>query len=138
MIKKRDLSQDDKKNWEKYIKNPTDIYDKEIKNSDTKNNETFKFDLHGFSLNDATTKVRDLVFHCVQQKYKHILLITGTGIHSSNDKDVYSSKDLSKLRYSVPDFLNNNDQLQKFITSIDKVDKKDGGEGAILIKLKKL
>ena len=138
MIKKRDLSQDDKKNWENYIKNPTDIYDKEIKNSDIKNNETFKFDLHGFSLNDANTKVRDLVFHCVQQKYKQILLITGKGIHSSNDKDVYSSKDLSKLRYSVPDFLNNNDQLQKFITSIDKVDKKDGGEGAILIKLKKL
>ena len=104
MIKKRDLSQDDKKNWENYIKNPTDIYDKEIKNSDTKNNETFKFDLHGFSLNDANTKVRDLVFHCVQQKYKQILLITGKGIHSSNDKDVYSSKDLSKLRYSVPDF----------------------------------
>ena len=73
-----------------------------------------------------------------KQKYKQILLITGKGIHSSNDKDVYSSKDLSKLRYSVPDFLNNNDQLQKFITSIDKVDKKDGGEGAILIKLKKL
>ncbi len=138
MIKKRDLSQDDKKNWENYIKNPTGIYDKEIKNSDIKNNETFKFDLHGFSLNDANTKVRDLVIHCVQQKYKQILLITGKGIHSSNDKDVYSSKDLSKLRYSVPDFLNNNNQLQKFITSIDKVDKKDGGEGAILIKLKKL
>ena len=66
--KKRDLSQRMiKKIGMTIVKNPTDIYDKEIKNSDTKNNETFKFDLHGFSLNDANKKVRDLVFHCVNK-----------------------------------------------------------------------
>ncbi len=138
MIKKRDPSQEDKKIWENYVKNPTDIYDKDKKNSNSTNKATFKFDLHGFTLNEANIKVRDIVLHCVQNKYKQILLITGKGIHSSNDEDVYSSKDFGKLRFSVPNYLNNDDQLKKLISSIDKVDKKDGGEGAILIKLKKL
>jgi len=138
VIKKRDPSQEDKKIWENYVKNPTDIYDKDKKNSNSTNKATFKFDLHGFTLNEANIKVRDIVLHCVQNKYKQILLITGKGIHSSNDEDVYSSKDFGKLRFSVPNYLNNDDQLKKLISSIDKVDKKDGGEGAILIKLKKL
>ena len=29
MIKKKDLSQENKKAWEEYVNNPSDIYDKE-------------------------------------------------------------------------------------------------------------
>ena len=59
-------------------------------------------------------------------------------MHSTSDDDTYVSKDLGKLKHSVPDFLKNNSDLSKFIISINDAEKKDGGEGAIIIKLKNL
>ena len=139
MIKKKNFSEVDKKTWENYIKNPLDIYDKEkedIKNYNRK--ERFKFDLHGFSLDDANKKVKELISSCFESNYKEILLITGKGIHSSNDKDVYKSKNLGRLKYSVPEFIRSDPELSKIILSIKIADTKDGGDGAILIRLKRL
>ena len=65
-------------------------------------------------------------------------MITGKGIHSNSDEDVYISKDLSKLRYSVPDFINSKPELSKCVSSILTANDIDGGEGAIIIKLKKI
>ncbi len=139
MIKKKDLSQEDAKVWENFTKNTPDIYDKEKNQSVINSNkERFKFDLHGFTLKDANIKVRELIFLCTKNKYKEILLITGKGLHSTTDTDTYVSKDLSKLKFSVPDFIKNDDELNKFILSISEADVKDGGKGAILIQLKKL
>ena len=139
MIKKKNFSEADKKTWENYIKNPLDIYDKEkedIKNYNRK--ERFKFDLHGFSLGDANKKVKELISFCFESNYKEILLITGKGIHSLNDKDVYKSKNLGRLKHSVPEFIRSDPELSKIIISIKIADIKDGGDGAILIRLKKL
>ena len=139
MIKKKDLDQDDKKAWEEYIKNPSDIYDKD-KNYSKKNQrkERFKYDLHGYTLEDANRKVKEIILSCQENKYKEILLITGKGLHSTNDKDIYVSKNLGTLRYSVPEFIKSNEELNNFIISIKEADIKDGGEGALLIKLKNL
>ena len=139
MIKKKDLDQDDKITWEEYIKNPSDIYDKD-KNYINKNQrkERFKYDLHGYTLEDANRKVKEIILSCQENKYKEILLITGKGLHSTNDKDIYVSKNLGTLRYSVPEFIKSNEELNNFIISIKEADIKDGGEGALLIKLKNL
>ena len=139
MIKKKDLDQDDRKAWEEYIKNPSDIYDKD-KNYSNENQrkERFKYDLHGYTLEDANRKVKEIIFLCKENKYKEILLITGKGLHSTNDKDIYVSKNLGTLRYSVPEFIKSNEELSSLIISIAQADIKDGGEGAILIKLKNL
>ena len=138
MIKKKDLSQKDKKVWENFIKDPFDIYDKDIKDQKSSRKERYKFDLHGFTLEDANKKVREILLSCIESKYKELLLITGKGIHSSNEKDAYVSKDYGKLKYSVPEFIKSNPELNKLIISIHEADIKDGGEGAILIKLKNL
>ena len=139
MIKKKDLTQKDKKIWESYIKNPSDIYDKDKGISDLQiKKDRFKFDLHGFTLDDANNKVREIVTNCVSQNYKEILLITGKGIHSKSDEDTYVSKDLGKLRFSVPEFLKNDELLSNYILSIEDAQSKDGGGGAIIIKLKNL
>ena len=138
MIKKKDPNQEDKKTWEDYIKNPSDIYDKD---QGTFNNiqrrGRFKFDLHGFTLDDANHKVKEIIEYCIKNKYRELLLITGKGIHSTSDKDAYISKSLGKLKYSVPEFIKSS-ELNKFIISINDAEKKDGGEGAIIIKLKNL
>ncbi len=138
MNKKKDLSREDIKVWEEYTKNPTDIYDKERNFKGSKKNKRFKFDLHGFTLEEANLKVKELIFFCSMKSYREILFITGKGIHSTNDQNIYSSKDLGKLKFSVPEFIKSDQELTKLIISIEEADVKDGGEGAILIKLKNL
>ena len=139
MIKKKNISQEDINTWKNYIKNPTDITDKDSTQKDGQSkHDRFKYDLHGFTLLEANEKVREIIFLCVKKNYKEILLITGKGIHSNTEKDVYASKDLSKLKYSVPEYIKSDLDLSKHIVSISNADKKDGGDGAIIIKLKKL
>ena len=139
MIKKKNISQEDINTWKNYIKNPTDITDKDNiqKDSQSKHNR-FKYDLHGFTLFEANEKIREVILLCVKKNYREILLITGKGIHSNTEKDVYVSKDLSKLKYSVPEYIKSDLDLSKHIVSISNADKADGGDGAIIIKLKKL
>lgn len=139
MIKRNNLSEEDKKIWEDYTKSPSDVYDKENKPiANSLRKERYKFDLHGFTLDEANKKVREIILSCINNRYKEILLITGKGLHSTNENDAYVSKSLSKLKFSVPEFIGNSDELNKYIISITGATKKDGGEGAILIKLKNL
>ena len=139
MIKKKALSSEDKKTWEDYLKNPSDIFDKDANNLKKNNNKIrYKFDLHGFTLDDANKKVRELIKFCIANKFKEILIITGKGIHSTNDEDVYVSKDFGKLKFSVPEFIKSDQELSKLITSVEDASITDGGEGAIIIKLKNL
>ena len=139
MKKKKDISEVDKKEWEQFIKNPKDIFDKE-QNSPEKQTlkSRFKFDLHGFSLQEANAKIDSLVKFCIEKKYDDILLITGKGIHSNTDNNVFSSKKLSKLRNSIPDYIKSHNELNKLIVTIVPAKLEDGGDGAIIIKLKKL
>jgi DNA-nicking Smr family endonuclease len=124
---------------EEYTKNPSNIYDKDKLNA-TENlkKKRFKFDLHGLTLGEANLKVREIILSCIKENYKEILLITGKGLHSNTDNDIYVSKDLSKLKFSVPEFINNDNELNNCIFSISEASLKDGGSGAILIKLKNL
>ena len=138
MIKKKNISQEDINTWKNYIKNPTDISDKDNIQKDSQSNYRFKYDLHGFTLLEANEKIKEIILSCVKKNYKEILLVTGKGIHSNTEKNVYASKDLSKLRYSVPEYIKSNLDLSKQIVSILNADKIDGGDGAIIIKLKKL
>ena len=137
MIKKKDQNQEDKKTWEDYIKNPSDIYDKDI-SSKIQRRERYKFDLHGFTLDDANSKVKEIIHYCIKNKFRELLLITGKGLHSTSDENVYISMKLGKLKYSIPEFIKTDSELNKLIISINDAEKKDGGEGAIIIKLKNL
>ena len=138
MSKKKDLSQEDKKTWEDYIRDPSDIYDKDRNNQKSNRKERFKFDLHGFTLDEANKKVKEILLFCTENKYRELLLITGKGLHSTSDKDAYISKDFGKLKSSVPEFIRSDIEINKLIVSINKAAVEDGGEGAILIKLKNL
>ena len=139
MIKKKDLSLEDQEAWENFIKHPSDIYDKEHQNKNINlKKDRLNFDLHGFTLQEANIKVEEIMLTAIANQYKEILLITGKGLHSTSDEDTYVSKDLSKLKFSVPEFINRNNELNKYVNTISEASIKDGGEGAILIKLKNL
>ena len=140
MIKKKDISKKDIEVWNNYIKDPQDIVDKDALNQ--KKNQPkrlrYEFDLHGYTLLEANNKVKKIILSSVEKNYEEILLVTGKGIHSNTEEDIYTSKDFSKLKYSVPEYLRSDPDLFKFIKSISSADKRDGGDGAIIIKLKKL
>tara|TARA_X000001036_G_scaffold427659_1_gene456533 strand:- start:2325 stop:2744 length:420 start_codon:yes stop_codon:yes gene_type:complete len=137
--KEKKITPLDLKEWKDFTKNPKDIFDKEKNHSIiNKHVNQYKFDLHGFSLQEANIKVKEIIVSCVEKKYNEILLVTGKGLHSQTDSDSYVSKDLSKLRYSIPDFILNDNHLSELVLSINSASKEKGGEGAIVIKLKKL
>ena len=138
MTKYKDLSPEDKKNWEDYIKNPSDIFDKDKSNSiNTEKKSRFRFDLHGFTLDQANKKVKEIILSCTEKKYKEILFITGKGKHSTNDKDIYTSKDLGRLKYSVPEFIKSNSELMRIIKKIeDNTNNKNSGFFTLFLKIK--
>ena len=139
MKKKEDISDLDKELWAEYLKNPKDIFDKEFEgNKLTNRPERYRYDLHGFTLSEANEKVRELINFCQQKGFKEILLITGKGLHSNVDQNAYASKELSKLRFAVPEHIKSQKELSDKVINIDKADIKDGGEGALIIKLKSL
>ncbi len=139
MKKEKDLSFEDKEVWEEFKKNTPDIYDKEENRFlNNHKNKRFKFDLHGFTLDQANVKVKEIILSCVERNYKEILFITGKGLHSTNKKNIYVSQDLGKLKFSVPEFIKSDNDLNKLIISISDANTKDGGGGAMLVKLKNL
>ena len=139
MKKTKDISDTDNKIWDEYLKNPKDLFDKELesKKSFTKN-ERYRFDLHGFTLVEANKKIREIIISCQENNFNEILLITGKGLNSNTDQNTYVSKDLSKLKFAVPEYIKTQKDLMEKIISIEKAKIKEGGEGAIVIKLKKL
>ena len=136
MKKKEDISDSDKELWAEYLKNPKDVFDKELETNKSLNRpERYRFDLHGFTLTEANEKVKELINLCHQKNFKEILLITGKGLHSNVDQNTYASKDLSKLRYSVPEYIKSQKELSDKIIDIEHVEIKDGGDGAMILRL---
>ena len=120
MTKKKDLDQEDKITWEEYIKNPSDIYDKDKDYSkENQRKERFKYDLHGYTLEDANKQITEFIENCYVNKVKKVNVITGKGMRSKNLEDPYQSKDLSILKYSVPEYIKNNSELMNKIIKID-------------------
>ena len=139
MKKKEEIPDEEKKIWEEYLKNPKDLFDKELENKKTlQRTKRHRFDLHGFTLHEANKKVRELIFYCQENSFKEILLITGKGLHSNIDQNTYVSKELSKLKFAVPEYIKTQKDLLDKIVSIKGAKINDGGEGAIVIELKNL
>ena len=137
MKKKSTLSEKDKKIWEDYLKNPSDVKDKEEYESEKKKFLRYKFDLHGLSIEEATKKVSEIIENCYDKGVSEILLITGQGHHSNLEKNVYVSKDHSTLKGTIPEFIKNTSSLYSKIAKIDDALPREGGKGALVIRLKK-
>ena len=131
------ISEKDKKDWENFISKNESLPIKDHEFIKKNIPETLTFDLHGYSLDEANIKVKDIIFNSYETGIKKLVLITGKGIHSQNEKDPYVSKDLGILKNSVPEYIKSNVQLMNKINDIVDADIKDGGGGAFYIYLKK-
>ena len=132
------LSDKDKKDWNNFLnsKEKLEVKDKETYKK-TKISEK-SIDLHGYTLEEANKQISKFIENCYVNKVKKINVITGKGMRSKNLEDPYQSKDLSILKYSVPEFIKNNKDLMKKINEFKDADIKDGGQGAFYIYFKKI
>ena len=135
MIKK--ISDKDKKDWENFLKDDKRVPNKDLISSKKIRHEKIKkIDLHGYSLQEANKSVESFIQKCFDNSVTKIIVITGKGLRSKNKENPYFSKDLSILKYSVPEFIENNILLSKMIIEITDAKIEDGGGGAFYIYLK--
>ena len=131
------ISEKDKKDWENFLSKKEKLPNKDIKIEKKITFKTRSIDLHGYSLEEANKSIEDFIIKSYQEKINKLIVVTGKGSHSQNEKDPYISKNLSILKYSVPEFISNNKNLMKIIYEMKDAKLKDGGSGAFYIFLKK-
>ena len=131
------ISEKDKKDWENFLSKNEKLPNKDITLKKEIASKTRSIDLHGYTLEEAHKSVEDLIIKSYKKQIYKLIVVTGKGIHSDNEKNPYVSKDLSILKYSVPDFISNNKNLMNYIYEITDAKIEDGGGGAFYIFLKK-
>ena len=131
------ISDKDKKDWEKFISADERL---PIKDNQFQRKISLKIksiDLHGYTLEEANRSIESFITKSYEDGINKLIVVTGKGLHSQNEKDPYISKNLSILKYSVPEFISSNQSLMKIIHEMQDAKIEDGGGGAFYIFLKK-
>jgi DNA-nicking Smr family endonuclease len=131
------ISDKDKKDWENFVSSEEKLPNKDNKSINKKNFVTKSIDLHGYTLEEANKSIQDFINKSYEDNINKLIVVTGKGLHSNNEKDPYVSKELSILKYSVPEFIKKNVDLVKKISEIKGANIEDGGDGAFYIYLKR-
>ena len=131
------ISDQDKKDWQNFLSKKEKLTNKDLIKSKKKNYKISEIDLHGFTLDDANEKIEKFILNSYEKGFNKLRIVTGKGLHSNNEKNPYVSRDLSILRYSVPEYIKNNIELMNLISEFKEADIQDGGEGAFFIYLRK-
>ena len=131
------ISDKDKKDWEEFLSSDEKLPNKDLKSNKKKIVKFKHIDLHGFTLEQANITITKFIEDCYQNSVSKIIVVTGKGLHSNVEKDPYVSKDLSILKYSVPEYIENNEELMNKIIEIKDAKIEDGGAGAFYILLRK-
>ena len=132
------ISDKDKKDWQNFISRKDKLPNKDLETRKNNTSKTKSIDLHGYTLENANRTLEKLIKESYASEVRKLIVVTGKGLHSNNQQNPYISKDLGILKHSVPEFIRTNSDLNKLIISINDAEKIDGGEGALIIKLKNL
>ena len=133
----RNISDKDKKDWENFISSKEKLPNKDFVKKNKFEFKTNSIDLHGLKLDEANRVIDEFIKKSFIENINKLIVITGKGLHSENEKNPYISKDFSILKYSVPEFIKKNKSLMNLIYNIQDAKVEDGGEGAFYIFLKK-
>ena len=131
------ISGKDKKDWEKFLTSKEKLPNKDNKIKKNIGQKVRSIDLHGYTLDHANKTIENFITKSYEEKVNKLIVVTGKGLHSQNENDPYVSKDLSILKYSVPEFISNNNDLMSIIHEIKDATIEDGGSGTFYIFLKK-
>ena len=138
-VKKKDIKNPDKdkQDWENFLNNKEKIPNKDfIHKKNVRYEKIKKIDLHGYTIEEANKAIEQFIQKFFEESVTKIIVITGKGLRSKNIENPYLSKDLSILKYSVPEFIEKNKSLTRLIIETTDAKIEDGGSGAFYIYLK--
>ena len=138
-VKKKDIKNPDKdkQDWENFLNNKEKIPNKDfIHKKNIRYEKIKKIDLHGYTIEEANKAIEEFIQKCFEESVTKIIVITGKGLRSKNVENPYLSRDLSILKYSVPEFIESSKDLMKMIIESTDAKIEDGGSGAFYIYLK--
>ena len=133
----KDISEKDQEDWETFVSSNEKLPNKDFKLTKQKLFKVKSIDLHGHTLEEANKTIEEFIHKSFNEEINKLIVVTGKGIHSQNEKDPYVSRDLGILKYSVPEFIKNSKSLMNIINEIKDASIEDGGSGAFYIFLKK-
>tara|TARA_B100000085_G_C18525429_1_gene505585 strand:- start:1145 stop:1558 length:414 start_codon:yes stop_codon:yes gene_type:complete len=133
----KNLSDKDKKDWEDFLSSNKKLSNKDKDKASKKNISIKSIDLHGYSLDEANKIVKNFIVESYNKQISKLIVVTGKGLHSNNESNPYVSKDLSILKYSVPEYIKKDEDLMKMIIEIREANIEDGGAGSFYVYLKK-
>ena len=132
----QDLPDKDKKDWDAFLASNNKLKDKDQIEFKKDSFQIKSLDLHGYTLEEANKKVEEFIHTSYLNNVKKLIIVTGKGLHSKNYENPYVSKDLSILKYSVPEYIKKNKNLMNKIIELKEANIKDGGAGSFYIYLK--
>ena len=132
-----DISDKDKKDWENFLSKKENLPDKDARLSKKSGIKSSSIDLHGYSLDEANEKIKKFIYNSYDKEISKLIIVTGKGLHSQNEKDPYVSNNFGILKNSVPEYIRNSKELMNMIVAIKDANIEDGGSGAFYIFLKK-
>ena len=131
------ISDKDKQDWKDFLLNQEKVPNKDsISLKKIRIEKIKRIDLHGYTLEEANKAIETFIKKCFDNNVTKIIVITGKGLRSKNISNPYLSKDLSILKYSVPEFIETNNFLNKMIIEMADAKIEDGGSGAFYIYFK--
>ena len=131
------ISNKDKEDWENFLNSNDKIPNKDSAHKkNIKYEKIKKIDLHGHTIEKANKTIEQFIQKCFNEYVTKIIVITGKGLRSKNIENPYLSKDLSILKYSVPEYIESNKNLTQLIIETTDAKIEDGGSGAFYIYLK--
>ena len=132
------LTDKDKKDWKNFTSSRDKAPNKDFKinKKNIEKNTKRIIDLHGFSLENANIIIEEFINNSYQEGIKKIIVVTGKGTRSKTENNPYLSRDLSILKYSVPEFIKSNSSLMNKIKQITEANIEDGGSGAFYVYFK--
>ena len=133
----KNISDKDKKYWQNFISNKEKLPNKDLRHKKKPKEKIRSIDLHGYTLDQANKTIENFIRESYNKKIDKLIVVTGKGLHSQNKKNPYLSENLSILKYSIPEFILNNKNLNNIIHEIQDAKIEDGGSGAFYIYLKK-
>ena len=131
------ISDKDKKDWEKFLSDKSPLPNKDNNLRKKKIGKKKSIDLHGYGLEEANKTIENFILKSHKDGVTKLIVVTGKGLHSQNEKDPYISKNLGILKYSVPEFIKGSQELMNKIIKLEDASVEDGGSGAFYIYLKK-
>ena len=130
------ISDKDKKDWQTFTSSKDKLHNKDSLKKEKFYHTTRSIDLHGYTLEDANQIISEFINNAYNDGVKKLIIVTGKGLHSQNEKNPYVSKELSILKHSIPNYIINNQSLMNKIIEIKDAKIEDGGSGAFYIFLK--